>query len=250
MADAPGGRIEYAIRRLNWRRAHYGLVRMPGATAVGARPTFEEADADRAEREAEVRARVGNPFLCGPTHAVRSRLPEPIFCDWLRDAGLDPPAELPADWAKWWAGVRDRPSAAQVAHLWAGLDRVRFFEVVARPAGSVGYVVVRVQWEYNDQWMEPGAEGGEPMKVFRARAAAEAYRREREDAERAERAEPPDDEDAMRYETTRWADEADWPLGTRPGGRWRYEDAMFARAEAAPFYEVVEVELPPAGERS
>jgi hypothetical protein len=51
---------------------------------------LEEAEADRARREADVRARVKNPFICGPNHAARSRLPEPVFEDWLRDAGMEP----------------------------------------------------------------------------------------------------------------------------------------------------------------
>src|SRR5262245_63710009 len=139
MSDSP---LEYAIRRLNWRRTHYGIVRMPGAVAIGALPTLEEAEVDRAAREAEIRARVGNPFICGPNHAARSRLPEAIYHDWLREVGVEPlqPGQKePVNWIGWWQQARMHFTPEQIAHVWGGLDRVRFFEVVARRAGSVGY---------------------------------------------------------------------------------------------------------------
>src|SRR5438094_9028536 len=190
----PSTRFEYAIRRLNWRRTHSGIARMPGAVTVGALPTAEEAEAERARREAEVRARV-NPFTCGATHAERSRMPQEIFHDWLRDVGLEPPAvmaSLACDWPGWWTHHEPALSPEQISHVWAGLDRVRFFEVLPRREGSVGYAVVRVEWEYNDQWMEPGAEGGTPWKVFRRWAAAEEYRRKLEEEEQRSRAPDPE----------------------------------------------------------
>jgi hypothetical protein len=190
MSDSP--RLEYAIRRLNWRRTHSGIILMPGSTPIGALATLEEAEADRARREAEVRAKV-NPFWCGSTHAMRSHMPEHIFHDWLRDVGLEPPAvmaSLQYDWPGWWTALLPTLTPEQSAHVWNGLDRVRFFEVAARPEGSVGYAVVLVQWEYNDVWYEPGHEGGSPYKVFRRWAAAEQYRRELEDAMRLDRTVP------------------------------------------------------------
>jgi hypothetical protein len=236
--------VEYAIRRLNWRPTHYGTVRMPGYTPVGALPTFEEAEDDRRRREAEARERVVNPFLCGPNHAARSRLPEPVFCDWLRDAGIEPPA---SDWGAWWTAIRPSLSAEQVGHVWAGLDRVRFFEVVARPEGRVGYAVVSVEWEYNDNWMEPGAEGGTPLKVFRRWAAAEAYLRQSEEEVRRIYQPDPYDDEPMRFDVQRWANETHWPLGPDPVGRPDYETTAFASGLEAPFYEIVEVELPDDG---
>ncbi|MBN9119944.1 MAG: hypothetical protein J0I06_12410 [Planctomycetes bacterium] len=249
MSDAPAdARLEYAVRRLNWRRTHYGIVHMPGFAPFGALPSFEEADADRARREAEVRARITNPFVCGPNHAARSRLPEPIFCDWLRDVGIEPMQlgqQEPLNWDGWWEQARGNITAEQVAHVWDGLDRVRFFEVVARPEGCIGYAVMAVDWEYNDNWFEPGAEGGTPVKVFRRWADAEACRRENEEAMRHVRAPDPHD-DPMRFETTRWTDEAFWPLGPPVNGCPAYENATFTHGGAAPFYEIVEIELPGA----
>ncbi|MBY0460728.1 MAG: hypothetical protein K2V38_25700 [Gemmataceae bacterium] len=243
-----GERVEYAIRRLNWRRTHYGIVRMPGFTPFGTMPTIEEAEEDCGRREAEVRARVGNPFICGPTHAARSRLPEPIFEDWLRDAGIEPrqPGQTqPVNWVGWWPQAHKGLSAEQVAHVWAGLDRVRFFEVVARPENRIGYAVVRIEWEYNDNWMEPGDEGGTPLRVFRRWTAAEEYRQVLEGFEHRWRAPQPDSESGgRRYETTRWTDEDSWPLGAPREGLMHYQYATFAHGGEAPFYEVVEIELP------
>jgi hypothetical protein len=241
------GPLEYAIRRLNWRRAHDGLVRMPGCVAVGALPTHEEAETDRARREAGVRARVGNPFLCGPSHAARSRMPEAIFCDWLREVGIEPlqaGQKQPVNWSGWWEQAKPRLAPEQVAHVWAGLDRVRFFEVAARAEGSVGYAVVRVDWEYNDNWMEPGDEGGRPLKVFRRWAAAEAYRGEREDALRAQRAPAAEDDHTLQYETTRWTEEEFWPVGS-PFNQYSDPEKMsFVHGGRAPYYEIVEIDLP------
>jgi len=219
---------------------------MPGFTPVGALPSFEEAEADRRRREDEVRARVVNPFICGPNHAARSRLPEPVFCDWLRDAGIEPTS---SDWVEWWEQVRANLSAEQISHVWAGLDRVRFFEVVARPEGRIGYAVVNVEWEYNDDWMEPGAEGGAPLKVFRRWAAAEALRRDAEEFARYDRQPDPYDDDPMRYDVQRWEVEAFWPLGPPPKGPHRFDNAVLLGSGEVPFYEIVEVELPdaPAG---
>src|SRR5579883_300465 len=243
--------LEYVIRRLNWRRTHYGIVRMPGSVVIGALPSLEEAEHDRAHREAEVRARVANPFICGPNHASRSRLPEPIFCDWLRDAGIEPlqaGQKKPVNWVGWWEQARVRFTPQQPAHVWAGLDRVRFFEVITRPEGSVGYAVVRVDWEYNDNWMEPGTEGGTPIKVFRKWEKAEQHRRELEEKKRHDlgysSAEDSADDRGARYETTRWTEEELWPLGSSPNGLHSEISTTFAYGGTAPFYEIVEVDLP------
>jgi hypothetical protein len=50
MSDSP--RLEYAVRRLNWRRTHYGIIRMPGAVTASALPTPENAETNRG-RETE-----------------------------------------------------------------------------------------------------------------------------------------------------------------------------------------------------
>jgi len=41
----------------------------------------------------------------------------------------------------------------------------------------VGFVVMRVGWEYNDEYYHrPDSEGGKPVKVFNTQAEAQAYR--------------------------------------------------------------------------
>lgn len=247
----PGEGLEYAIRRLNWRRTHYGIVRMPGTAASSVLPTLEAAEADRSHREAETRARVANPFICGPNHTARSRLPEPVFADWLRDASIEPPVAQgqPVNWTEWWEQMHKSLSPEQVEHVWAGLDRVQFFEVVARPAGSVGYAVVKIEWEYNDQWFTPGDEGGTPLNVFRTRAAAESLWRQLEQQEQADYAPDPDallqpERTGGRFETTRWSDDVRWPMGLTSAGLLHYKCATFVHGDTAPFYEIVEIELP------
>ena len=231
-------RLEYAIRRLNWRRTHYGIVRMPGYVPIGALPTFEEAEADRARREAEVRARIANPFICGPNHASRSRLPEPIFCDWLRDVGIEPPAEQPLNWAGWWDEVRERFGAEQIAHVWAGLDRVRFFEVAARPEGQIAYAAVSIEWRDSGEHLEPGPEGGTPLRVFHRWIDAEEYLRESEEMARQAQSPDPYDDSPTQFDNARWAHEPFWPLG--PADR----SATFTHGGEAHYYEVTEIELP------
>jgi hypothetical protein len=46
------------------------------------------------------------------------------------------------------------------------------------------YVVQRINWVYNDEYYDPGL--GEPVKAFRDRRQAEAYRLEQEEAARRE----------------------------------------------------------------
>jgi hypothetical protein len=129
--------------------------------------------------------------------------------------------------------------------VWEGLDRVRFFEVAARPEGAVGFAVVCVHWEDNDERMVPGPEGGLLCKLFRKWADAEACRRENEEIMQRVRAPDPtegSDEPAPQFDTTRWTNEPFWPLGP-PEGRHN-ENATFVSGDEAPNYEIVEVELP------
>ena len=60
MSDA----LRFVVRRLNWRPAGDRFIRLPGEVRLSSFDTLEAAEADRAAREAEVRARV-NPFTCG-----------------------------------------------------------------------------------------------------------------------------------------------------------------------------------------
>lgn len=235
--------MRYVLRRLNWRQSHYGLLRMPGSLTIGTFDTFEEAETEHRGWEDEVRGRV-NPFKCGASFAFRSRLPEPIFLDWLRDVGIEPPgSESTAswDWPAWWEQVRSELTPEQIAHVWAGLDLVRFYEVVARPACPVGYAVVEVQWEYNDNWMEPGDEGGSLVRVYRRRVDAEAYLRRLNGSNVSEPDEgDEDDEDGLRYEANRWLDEPNWPF---IGPTRAYKTTRFASERSAVRFEIVEIEL-------
>src|SRR5262245_4291399 len=162
MSDAP----RFVVHRLNWRQASGGFVRLPGGTRVAAFATFEEADLDRALRETEVRSRM-NPFSCGTTWHALTTLPEPVFVDWVGDAGLTPPNYTGIDaWSGWWQRWNAEWSAEQLWRVWEGLNRVRFFEVIERPVSAVAFAVVRVMWEYNDSWYEPGEEGGRTIRAF------------------------------------------------------------------------------------
>src|SRR5262249_12820595 len=52
---------------------------------------------------------------------------------------------------------------------------------MASPSAKTVYVVQEVHWEYNDEYHYPAGEG-QPVKAFRDRQRAEAYRRELEQA--------------------------------------------------------------------
>lgn len=165
----------FVVRRLNWREAGALIVRLPGEVRLASFDTFDAADADRARREAQVRDRV-NPFRCGAAWHALTAFPEGVFRDWLSDVALAPPPEgaTLGEWAQWWADAHAAWPAEHRARVWEGLDRVRFFETIERPASAVAFAVVRVLWEYNDSWYEPGAEGGATVRAFRSRERAEA----------------------------------------------------------------------------
>lgn len=222
----------FVVRRLNWRPAGDAFVRLPGETRLASFDTFDAAESDRIRREHEVRGRV-NPFWCGTTFRALTTFPEPVFADWVADVGLTPP-ERPAvgftDWAGWWAAGHATWTEEQRARVWDGLNRVRFFEVIERPASAVAYAVVRVMWEYNDSWYEPGAEGGRTVVAYRTREAAERRRAELEaEAKAAEWGE---------YDTVearRWKSE-NWPVPGDCYGEYLAESGV-------PLYEVVEIDL-------
>jgi hypothetical protein len=223
----------FVVRRLNWREAGALIVRLPGEVRLASFDTFEAADADRARREAQVRDRV-NPFRCGAAWHALTAFPEGVFRDWLSDVALAPPdgATL-GDWAQWWADGSAAWPAEHRARVWEGLDRVRFFETIERPASAVAYAVMRVLWEYNDSWYDPGTEGGLTVRAFRSRERAET--------------------ECARLEAearTGWVD--DHGIGTQ---RWQLdewpkfgEDTAFDAAEAldaygARLFEVVEIDV-------
>ncbi|MBY0460726.1 MAG: hypothetical protein K2V38_25690 [Gemmataceae bacterium] len=225
--------VRFVVRRLNWRHAGAFFVRLPGEVRLGSFDTFDAAEADRAARESEVRARV-NPFCCGTAWHALSAMPEPVFRDWVRDAGLEPPAgDSLAEWVAWWKDGHAAWSEEQVWRVWQGLDRVRFFEVFERPAGAVAFAVVRVMWEYNDAWYEPGAEGGRTVKAYRSRERAEKERQRLE-------AEAREEWDDVHYvEAQRW-ELADWPSLPRAYGA---ECRQACEELGVRLYEVVEIDL-------
>ena len=198
----PTPATHFVVSRVNWRVAGYdrAFARLPGETRVAAFGDFDAAEADRATREEAARKLV-NPFRCGTVWADRSRLPEPVFRDFIKDAGLEPPAivapafdpssprylpgvrikhlidtqatEFPT-WADWWDTTAPTLSAELVARVWEGLDRVRFFQAEERPVRAVAFAVVEISWNYNDEWFYPAAEGGAPHTAYRTRERADA----------------------------------------------------------------------------
>jgi hypothetical protein len=238
MSDSP----RFVVRRLNWRPAGDRFIRLPGEIRLVAFDTLDAAEADRAAREAEVRARM-NPFTCGTAWHALTTLPQPIYLDWLQDGGLPPPESwferaatgnvpLP-EWMEWWLKIAHTLTAEQTAHVWAGLNRVRFFEAVERPSSSVAFAVVKVMWEYTDEWFEPGAEGGRTVRAYRSRESAEAECKQLEAEARAAW-----DEhyyvEARRWELANWPELGD-EVGTKP-------EEAFERSGVR-LFEVVEVDL-------
>ncbi len=126
----------FVVERLNWQPAseEYGSRKkwawMPGAARVACFADAASAEADCSRRESERRGEV-NPFTCGGSMHERSSLDEPRLCDWLLDAGLEPPEPDEyghANWSDWWEGAR--PTKEQERAVWEIFDKVAFYEVV------------------------------------------------------------------------------------------------------------------------
>jgi hypothetical protein len=180
----------YTVRRVGWFQPPHGdpyTRRLLNAEPVAAFDTFDDAEMHR--RELESAARDGeNPFRFGGGSVFfQSSLDGPRFHDWLMDAGIDPPAsELRhSDWRAWWNAFAHTWSADQLAHAWAGLDKVRFYEVAEAPTDTAS-VVIEIVWGRLDRdWVQTaGTEGGRLIRVFRRAKSAEA---ESAEADRARR---------------------------------------------------------------
>lgn len=257
MADG----VRYVIERLNWRRCdgfspagprRPTFHRLPGETPVASFDSPAEAEAFCRAREAEARARVGNPFAgadCPPVD--RTGMPDGVFRDWLRDHGIEPPAApSPAGWVAWWDAESPGWTDAQRAAVWEALDGARFYRVAERPPRPVAYAVVRVLWGYNDEWFYPGAEGGQVTAAYRSRARAEAEAARLTAAAREEWAGTLGGSgmgaNQFDLEDRRLPgqDPLDPPARPPEGRDEGDEDAgyMFGPDEV-PFYEVVEIEL-------
>jgi hypothetical protein len=239
MADENADSLRYTVRRFNWRWAGQCFLPAPGEARIAWFDTPDEAEADCRRREREVRGRV-NPFQCGPALHYLTTFPEPVFLDYLLDLGLTPPDPQPDGrrrWAEWWDAEKEERTADQTAQVWEALNRVRFFDVIARRPSEVAYTVVQVLWDYNDVWYEPGDEGGRPILAFRSRAKAEAHRQQLE-AEAREGM-------AATGSGNCWMGLRRWQLSEWP--RPAPDVASEPPVEKMPFYEVVEIDL--LGER-
>jgi Spy/CpxP family protein refolding chaperone len=230
----------YVVSRVNWRQTGHGWDRLPGEVPLASFPTLAAASADRDRREAAARAAV-NPFHCGPAVHYWTTLDEPRLRDWLLDHDIPPPAD--GDWAAWWD---DQPlTDDQRAGVWAALDRLTFFTVAER-TGAVGYAVVRVNWEYNDEYYYAQPEGGTVLTVYRDRRKAEAACREQNEEARREWAEmvheDETDEDDRQFDPSPREEAADDPFSPDPPpsrGGWEYQ----RKAAEVAFLEVVEIDL-------
>jgi hypothetical protein len=124
----------YVVSRIDWAESEYGDAykrRTPRTVRVASFRSFDAAEFDRRRREAECRRQV-NPFLYGGEALFyQSSLDAPRLHDWLMDAGIEPPANPNSHAARatWWNAYAHTWSAEQLAHAWAALDKVRFFEI-------------------------------------------------------------------------------------------------------------------------
>jgi hypothetical protein len=226
----------YLVRRLRWSVPDHGSKwhhRIPGETPVASFADRHEAQADLERREREAR-QGDNPFAYGGAAlCYQSSFDPPRFRDWLLDAGLDPPEPDQGggtDWLAWWDETAPRMTDVQRARVWEGLDRVRFFDLVEQPRRT-GFVVVEVNFEYNDEYNAADTEGGAVTKVFLRRELAEAHLRRLggivgEDGEGAE--EEDDGYDSYRRDGRAVPVSLTDPVGLLPYGR---------------HHEIIEVEL-------
>lgn len=179
--------IVYVLNRLNWARTDYPyagtLTRLPGSTRLESFEDYEKAEQTRIEMENQARGKF-NPFLCGgPALHFQTSFDADRLHDWLLDSGVEPPSvgkKGSRDWKKWWEQTGSRLDEWQTAKVWEALDRVRFYEVVQRPARPVVYVVTEIHWEYNDEGYDPDVEGGRALLAFTSREKAERHRQELE----------------------------------------------------------------------
>lgn len=231
----------FVLERLEWRRHEGGLTRLPGRTRLATFATFDEAEKARSEKENAIRQRV-NPFTCGgPALHYQTSLDAGRLHDWTLDAGLTPPRATkakPADWAAWWKKNAKSMDDVQREKMWQAFDRLRFYEVVERPERPVVYVVVDVNWSYNDEYWVAQAEGGIVQEAFRDRRRAEEECEGSNDIARSSWEEGlMDNGDSMRSFDQSYREQG---LEAEPPRRKRRE---LTHVDDAVFYEVIEVEL-------
>ena len=241
--------MRFVVKRLNWVERYYGVLRRhPGEVAVASFATFEEADAERAKREGDMRTRV-NPFTCRDAVQYWTHLDEPRLRDWLMDHGIDPPAPEPdgtSDWAAWWKKNQKKLGAEKHAAVWEILDKVRFYVVREEPVRPVGYAVVQINWEYNDEFYDAHTDQGEVFQVFRTRERAEAECADNNDIAREAWAdaiyvdEIDEDDDFAMFDMR---DRIRHRRGMLHSEKLKKGEGLFRTAADAPFWEVIEVPL-------
>ncbi|MEZ6140941.1 MAG: hypothetical protein R3B84_10255 [Zavarzinella sp.] len=167
-----GNRTQFIVRQRNWLYVHEKVfARAPGERVIAHYENAADAEADCLQRESAVRAQ-WNPFWFGTTLHHLTTFPIPILRDWLQDAGLSPPDSTDiADWAKWYEELPRSPE--QTHHLWQGLNRLQFHDVVARDPDKTAYAIMEIVWSYDDQYYHAAHEGGKVQKVYRNREAAD-----------------------------------------------------------------------------
>jgi hypothetical protein len=127
--------------------------------------------AEQQQRDLELAAReVVNPFATGPAPHEQTYLPSFALRDWLMEDDVTPPPEGAdtAAWRTWWQVESPLWTADHRALVWDALDRVQFYEVEARPAGQIVYLVAQADQHYGDSWFTGLS------AAFRSRESAEA----------------------------------------------------------------------------
>jgi hypothetical protein len=245
----------FVVKRLNWAEQYDGRrVRQPGGLAMASFATLDEAEAERARREAEAREHI-NPFACGEAVQYWTHLDEPRLRDWLMDHGVEPPApgkKGGTNWAAWWKKNQKKLSADQRAAVWEALDKVRFFAVGEEPARPVGFAVVELNWEYNDEFYYTDAEGGRLVTVYRSRQRAEEECARQNSAARRKWAfadEYLDEADVEEFDPDDgfvmfdMQDRLRRRRGLAERDKLKKGEGMFPSTAGVPFFEVIEVEL-------
>jgi hypothetical protein len=247
MGDRP---TRFVVKRLNWAEEWGGKrARRPGEVAVASFDTREAADAECAAREAAFREAV-NPFDCGPAVHCWTHLDEPRLRDWLMDHGVDPPKPQKGvtDWTGWWKKSQKKLGAAGRAAVWEALDKVRFFAVREEPVRPVGYAVVMVNWQYNDEYYDADPQGGRLVQVYRSRERAEAACADANADAREVWSDigediPDELEDDDTYVVFDATERTRRRKGLIPGEALKKGEGAFKSTAGVPFYEVIEVEL-------
>lgn len=218
----------FTVHEIVWSESGSLLRRLPKTTRVAAFADPDEATADRWRRE--VAARNGrNPFRYGGASLFyQTTLPGPVLRDWYLDHDFEPPPAESADdhakWREWWKVVVPQLPPDRVAVAWEPLDRVRFFEVHRPTTAGKAFVIVEINWTWNDNpCLDADAEGGKPVSAFRSRENAEWYCEELNRERRA-------DTGFGRYDAFAYQD--------RRGGEYHR-----VPRETADFYEVIEIDL-------